>query len=130
MFTILRRRGNQSKFDIAEIASELVHCHGRCEPLSVLFEWSEVSFWPFEAPSAIAVRDWKQRALSISRAAILHNPKLTRHVAILSALMRVCEAEVRCFHPAAYDQAVEWLSVGPQSSAFDGRQPCGDERSG
>jgi len=126
VFTVLRRRGDQSKFDIAEIVGELAHHSGGDGPLFLLFEWSEVSSWPFQAPSASAIRDWKKRAPLISRAALVHNQKLTRHAAILAALMRVCDAEVRSFHPPAYDGAVEWLAGGLNSSTFDGSEPHGD----
>jgi hypothetical protein len=109
-FTILRRQGDQSKFDVAAIANELARSNGSDQPLSLLFEWSQVNSWPFEAPSARAIRDWKQTAPLISRAAVVHDHRLTRHSAILAALMRVDGAEVRSFHPPAYDRAVAWLS--------------------
>jgi hypothetical protein len=120
-FTILRRQGDQSKFDIAAIASELAHSQGGDEPMYLLFEWSQVMSWPYEAPSAGAIREWKKRSPQISRAAVVHDHRLTRHAAILAALMRVDGAEVRSFHPPAYDRAVAWLAGEPQLSPLDGR---------
>jgi hypothetical protein len=128
--TVLPRQGDQSKFDISEIASELAHLHGGEELLSVLFQWSQVTSWPFEAPSASAIRNWKRIAPPISRAALVHNQKLTRHAAVLAALMRVRDAEVRSFHPLAQEDATEWLAGGPQSPVFDGRGSHGDHKTG
>jgi hypothetical protein len=119
-FTILRRQGDQSKFDIAAFASELPRSQEGDEPLSLLFEWSQVSSWPFEAPSAVAIRDWKKSAPRISRAAVVHDHRLNRHAAILAALMRVDGSEVKSFHPPAYDSAVAWLAGEARLSPLDG----------
>jgi hypothetical protein len=128
-FTILRRQGDQSKFDIAAFASELPRSQEGDEPLSLLFEWSQVSSWPFEAPSARAIRDWKKTAPRISRAAVVHDHRLTRHSAILAALLRVDGAEVRSFHPPAYDRAVAWLSGEAQLLPLSGSGFPRDQKS-
>jgi hypothetical protein len=116
-FFVLRRQGAQPKLDIAAIARELAHSISGGTAVRLLFDWSQVSSWPFEAPSAAAVQAWNETAPPISRAAFVHDQKWNRHAAILSALMRVGHAQVRSFRPPDYDNAIAWLEQGRQSSA-------------
>jgi hypothetical protein len=125
VLTVLRRHGEQLQFDIVEIANELTLHHGDDGSLSVLFEWSQVSSWTFEAPGAGALLEWKKTAPPISRAALVHSQKLTRHAAILAALMRVSGAEVRSFRTPECDRAVEWLAQGLFSPSLDQRRTAG-----
>jgi hypothetical protein len=125
--TILQRQGDQSKFDIGEIFGELAHSQRVGKPFLLLFEWSQVGSWPFEAPGADAIRDWKQTAPLISRAALVHTRRLTRHAAILAPLMRVRDVEVRSFYPPKHERAADWLAAGLQPSTSEGRRPHGDQ---
>ena len=118
-FLVLPRQCAQPKLDIAAIARELAHSQSGDATLRILFEWSQVSSWPFEAPSAAAVQAWHETAPPISRAAFVHDQKWNRHAAILSALMRLGHAQVRSFRPSDYDRATAWLEQGPQLPAFD-----------
>jgi hypothetical protein len=111
---VLRRQGAQSKLDIEAIARELAQLQTGDAALRVLFDWSQVDRWPFDAPSAAAIQAWNKTAPSIKRAAFVHDPKWNRHAAILSALMRISSAEVRSFHPPDADGAIEWLERDPQ----------------
>lgn len=86
---IRRRHMAQSKFDIVEIASEAARHFGGDGPLLLLFEWSQVTSSPFEAPSAGAIQHWKKMALPISRAALIHDQKRKQRAAILAAVVRV-----------------------------------------
>jgi hypothetical protein len=110
---VLSRQGPQQKLDIVAIAAELTRLESGGAALLILFEWSQISAWPFEAPSAAAILEWNASALSIARAAIVHDHKLTRHAALLAALMRVADAQVRSFHPRDLSAAVAWLEQGP-----------------
>ncbi len=113
-FVVVRREGAQPKFDIAAIASELARLQTDDAALRVLFNWSLVDRWPFEAPSAAAIRHWNNSAPTIKRAAFVHDPKWNRHAAIVSALVRIHNAEARSFHPPDHDRAIEWLEQGLQ----------------
>ncbi len=113
MLLVMRRRGPQPKLDIMAIARELAHLRTGDTPLMVLFDWSELDSWPFAAPSMTTVRSWKETVPSISSAAIVHDPKWTRHAALLAALLRVCHATVRSFVPSDYDRAIIWLEQEP-----------------
>jgi SpoIIAA-like len=106
---VTRRRGHQPKLDILVLARELAHLRTDDASLDVLFDWSKVEAWPFEGPSLAAVRAWKETVPSISRAAIVHDPKWTRHAALLAALLRVRHAVVRSFLPSDSDDAIIWL---------------------
>jgi SpoIIAA-like len=108
-FAVIRPRGLQPKLDIVAIARELAQFQAGDASLKVLFDWSELDSWPFGAPSVATVRAWKETVPSISRAAIVHDPKWTRHAALLAALLRVCDAAVRSFLPSDYDGAIIWL---------------------
>jgi hypothetical protein len=108
-FLALRRQGAQPKFDIVAIASELARLHTAGEALHVFFDWSQVSSWPFAAPSAAAIREWNKAAPLIARAAFVHDPKWNRHAAILAALLRVSDAEARSFRCVDAEKAIEWL---------------------
>ncbi len=106
---IMPRRGPQPKLDIMAIARELAQFQAGDGSLKVLFDWSELNSWPFAAPSLATVQTWKETIPSISRAAIVHDAKWTRHAALLAALLRVCHATVRSFLPSDYDGAIIWL---------------------
>jgi hypothetical protein len=109
MLFVMRRRGPQPKLDIMIIARELAHFETRDASLKLLFDWSALESWPFQGPSVATVRAWKDSVPSISRAAILHDPKWTRHAALLAALLRGCHATVRSFLPSDFDDALIWL---------------------
>jgi hypothetical protein len=109
MSFVVRRRGPQPKLDVMSIARELAQFQTADASLKVLFDWSELDSWPFEAPSLATVQAWKETIPPISRAAIVHDPKWTRHAALLAALLRVRHAAVRSFLPSDYDGAIIWL---------------------
>jgi hypothetical protein len=113
MFVLMRRHGPQPKLDIIAIARDLAPLQTNDASLQVLFDWSELDSWPFEAPSLATVQAWRDAVPSISRAAIVHDPKWNRHAALLAALLRVCDAEVRSFPPSEYDRAVTWVEQMP-----------------
>jgi len=109
----MRRRGPQPKLNIIAIARELAHFQTGYASLNVLFDWSELDSWPFEAPSPATVQAWKETVPSVSRAAIVHDPKWNRHAALLAALLRVCDAEVLSFLPSHRDGAIIWIEQEP-----------------
>ena len=113
MVFVVRLRGPQPKFNIMAIARDLANFQRSDASLKVLFDWSELDAWPFAAPSPATVQSWKETVPSISRAAIVHDPKWTRHAALLAALLRVCHAAVRSFLPSDYDRAIIWLEQEP-----------------
>jgi SpoIIAA-like len=101
------------------IARELARFRTDDAPLDILFDWSKVDAWPFEGPSLATVRAWKETVPPISRAAIVHDPKWTRHAALLAALFRVHRAVVRSFLPSDFDDAIIWL----EQKSVDERGP-------
>lgn len=107
---VLRRQDVQRKFDIAAIAGELAHYQTGDARLRILFDWSQVQCWPFEAPSAAALQAWSETTPLIARAAIVHGHKWSRHAALIAALLRMHNAEVRSFRPSDYDRATAWLA--------------------
>jgi hypothetical protein len=109
MLLVMRRRGPQPKLNIVVIARELARFRTDDAPFDIVFDWSKVDAWPFEGPSLATVRAWKETVPSISRAAIVHDPKWTRHAALLAALLRVRHAVVRSFLPSDFDDAIIWL---------------------
>src|ERR1700722_4486606 len=94
MLFVIRQRGPQPKLDIMIKARELAQFRANDASLTVLFDWSELDSWPFQGPSVATVRAWKDAVPSITRAAILHDPKWTCHAALLAALLRGCHAVV------------------------------------
>jgi hypothetical protein len=112
-FFTLRWSGVQPKLDIAAIAAELANSPSREAMTLLLFEWSKISSWPFEAPTTTAIQAWYTTAPAFSRVAFVHDPKWNRHVAILSALIRVSNGQARSFYPPDYDRAVSWLKQEP-----------------
>jgi hypothetical protein len=118
-FFVQRQQGAQQKYDINAIAGELAQCLAGDAGLRVLFDWSEVHDWPFEAPSAAAIAAWNEKAPLIARAAIVHDQTWKRHAAFLAALLWMRNAEVRSFRPSDYDKAIEWLGRGPRVMEAD-----------
>ena len=114
---VLRRAGPQPVFDLAGIAKEIARAQRDAGPPRVLFDWSRVTAWPFEAPTATAIRFWYSLAPRVSRAALIHDGDLERHAAMLSAVLRALAAEVRSF-PAGYDErAMAWLDAAREPAA-------------
>ena len=67
MLFVMRRRGPQPRLDIMVIARELAQFQPADASLKVLFDWSELDSWPFEAPSLVtSVQSWKETVPSIS----------------------------------------------------------------
>ncbi len=108
-FLTLRRRGDQSTFDIAELAAELAHARGEETRLRVLFDWSHVTTWRARTPSADVARIWSTTAPPVARAALVHDHRWTRQAALLSAVIRVASGQVRSFHPRDHEKAISWL---------------------
>ena len=75
MVSVMRMCGPQPKLDIMAIARDLANFQTSDASLKVLFDWSELDAWPFAAPSLATVQSWKETVPSISRAAIVHDPK-------------------------------------------------------
>ena len=67
---VLLRQGPQPKLDIVAIAAELARLQCGGAALRILFEWSQLSAWPFEAPSAAAIKTWNAAVPPLSRVAI------------------------------------------------------------
>jgi len=126
MVFVMRQSGPQPKLDIIAIARELARSRLGDASLKVLFDWSELDTWPFEAPSLATVQAWKEIIPSVSRAAIVHDPKWNRHAALLAALLRVGDAEVRSFLPFYRDAAIIWI----EQQLADGGEPDPGQRQG
>ena len=108
-FFILRLRGVQPMFDITAIGNELAKHQTVDGPARILFDWSQIRSWPFEPPSAASIRTWNLSAPAIALGAFVHDRKWNRHVALLAALLRVGNAEVRSFRVSDFENATAWL---------------------
>lgn len=106
---VLHRRGVHRAFDITAIASELAKLRTGERLSRILFDWSQLRSWPFEPPSAASVRVWNLTAPAIARVAFVHDPKWSRHAAVISALLRAGNAEIRSFRPCERESAIAWL---------------------
>ena len=110
---VLERRGAQPQFDVAEFASELAQPHLGEAAFLVMLDWSSVDSWAFKAPSAASIRNWRQSPPRLRRVAILHGQRWHQPAAVLSALLRIANIEVRSFHPLDRNQALAWLRRKP-----------------
>ena len=117
---ILRRDGPQAKFDLAAIAKEIARGQANAEPPRVMFDWSGVTAWPFEAPTATSIRFWYSLAPRVTRVALIHDATCDRHGSILSALMRAGGAEVKSLPPGYQERAIAWLQL-PRATAEGSR---------
>lgn len=107
---VLRRQGVQSAFDVAALGEEMTRLSQDEAAQRFLLDWSSIECWPFEAPSAAALKRWNNFAPRFRRVAIVHAPKWNQHAALLSALLRVANTEVRSFHPRDHRDATVWLN--------------------
>jgi hypothetical protein len=110
--------GNQARLDIVAMAKDLTIALREREPLGnelsrVLFDCSEVTSWPYQAPPQKSLQHWKKTVPQIFRAAFVHHRRWDRHVALLAALLRSANAEVRSFSPEQLDDAISWLASDP-----------------
>src|ERR1700683_5633758 len=108
MLLLMRRGGSQPKLDIMVIARELARFRTDDAPVDSICDWWKVDACPCERPSLATVRAWKETVPPISRAAIVHDPKWTRHAALLAALLRVRHAVGRSFLPSDFGDAISW----------------------
>ena len=127
--SVLRWQGAQSKFDVAAIAKEWAAYGGGGVALVLLVDWSQISEWPFGTPSAADIRAWDSLAPPTSRAAFVHDQRWNRHAAVLSALLRRGNAQVRSFRPPDYEKALAWLKEASQLSIRDGVPLSNDQQS-
>jgi hypothetical protein len=119
---ILRREGPQPKFDLAAIAKEIARGQANAEPPRILFDWSGITAWPFEAPTATSIRFWYSLAPRVTRAALIHDERWDRHASMLAALIRAGGAEVKSFPPGYQERAGAWLEA-PRQLAASPRPP-------
>jgi hypothetical protein len=108
------RKGDQARLDIVAVAKELTLAFKECAPVSnelprILFDWSEVTSLPYQTPSQKSLQVWRKTAPQVLRAAFVHHRRWDRQVALLAALLRSADAEVRSFSPEHLDDAVGWL---------------------
>jgi hypothetical protein len=109
-YSVSRPQGDRKDFDMAEIARELARLQTGADAQRVLFDWSQLRSWRFIAPTTAAIREWNATTPEITRAAFIHDRKWDRHVALLSALLRVKGAEVRSFRCVDAERAAAWLN--------------------
>jgi hypothetical protein len=125
-FLTQRRAGDQPQFDIKAIARELTHSlndstfSATRRPPRVLFDWAEVTSWPYKVSSQKCVQFWKEAVPPILRAAFIHDKRWDRQAAILGALLRMANTEARSFSPARLAVAVSWLASAQNSLPDDG----------
>jgi hypothetical protein len=119
---VLRREGPQPKFDLAAIAKEIARGQANAEPPRILFDWSGVTAWPFEAPTAAAIRFWYGLAPRVTRAAVIHDEQWDRHASMIAAIMRAVAAEVKSFPPGYQERALAWLGA-PRAPATRSKPP-------
>lgn len=112
-FVVSRRLGVQPTFDIAAIARELAALPGAGRELCVLLDWSCIETWPFKPAAQSAIIRWREAPPEVARVAILHDANWNRHAALLSALLRISDVEVRSFAASERAQASRWLGRRP-----------------
>jgi hypothetical protein len=116
VFFTMCQVGPQAKLDIVAIAWELsllAEEHAYDEPPRILFDWSAVTSWSYEASSRKNLRLWKETIPRISRAAFIHDRRWDRQAALLAALLRSANTEALSFLPTQLDRAIHWLTSGP-----------------
>ena len=114
VFLTRRQAGDLARFDVAAIARELtLSLQARAppsnEPPRVLFDWSGVTSWPYKASSQKDIEFWKETVPQISRVAFVHTRRWDSQAALLAALLRSANAEVRSFSPVKLNDAIGWL---------------------
>jgi len=119
-FLTRRQAGDQAPFDVAAIALELTLALQELalpnsEPPRVLFDWSAVTSWPYKATSQEGIQFWQKNVPQIFRAAFVHARRWDSQAALLAALLRSTNAEVRSFSSARLDDAISWLVSDPEA---------------
>jgi SpoIIAA-like len=119
-FLTRRQVGDEARFDVAAMARELTPALQECaspsnDPPRVLFDWSGVTSWPYKASSQKDIEFWQKTVPQIFRAAFVHARRWDSQAALLAALLRAANAEVRSFSPAHLDDAISWLVSDPEA---------------
>jgi hypothetical protein len=118
---VRRHAGDQAIFDIALMAQELALALKESEsdnqPVRVLFDWSELTSWPYRPSPQKSIQFWKGTVPKIARAAFVHSRRWDPQAALLAALLRIADAEVRSFSPRQFDDAIKWLVGDAQEFA-------------
>jgi FMN-dependent NADH-azoreductase len=74
-------------------------------------DWVEIDRWAFSVPTAGGVAEWRRARNVITRAAIVHQPRLNRPAAWLAALLREEGVQVRSWRPQNAAAAAAWLRI-------------------
>jgi SpoIIAA-like len=114
-FITRSQAGDQARFDVAAMARELTlaiqaHAAPGGEAPRVLFDWSGLTSWAYTASSQKDIAFWKATVPQIARAAVVHIRRWDNQAALLAALLRLANAEVRSFSPVQRDDAITWLT--------------------
>jgi SpoIIAA-like len=135
VFLTRGQTGDQARFDVAAMARDLMlalqaRAPASNEPPRVLFDWSGVTSWPYKASSQIDIDFWKETVPPISRAAFVHTRRWDSQAALIAALLRSANVEVRSFSPVQLDDAIHWLVREHEAVARDDEAPKPTELGG
>jgi hypothetical protein len=123
-FLARTQAGDLARFDVAAMARELrlalqARVASSNEQPRVLFDWSEVTSWPYKPSSQKDIAFWRETVPMIYRAAIVHSRRWDSQAALLAVLLRLANAEVRSFSPLRFDDAISWLTSDKEAVAKD-----------
>src|SRR5260221_5217618 len=91
----VRIHGTQSATEFGEFGQVLVETYANARRLLILLDWSALKGWDNEAAASISFQGWSVATPLIERVAIVHAPRWNRQAAVLAAMLRIQNVDVR-----------------------------------
>jgi hypothetical protein len=106
----LRVVGVQSVIEFGTFSDSLPEIVAAAKPLRVIFDWTALDGWSDKTGSAASHQKWGLTAHLIERAAIVHDRRWYRQAAVLAAVLRTRNVQVRSWRVSELSRALVWLA--------------------
>ena len=102
-------RGVQSAAEFGALSSVLPSTSSQ-RRWRILFDWTELLGWDDRRALNLSCQFWHSAADRIVRVSIVHQHRWNHQAALLAAVLRVRDVQVRSWSPRYRVQALTWLS--------------------
>jgi hypothetical protein len=106
----IRFRGAVTNREFIDLAATIAN-FGSTGRILVYLDWVGIDRWAFSVPTAGGATAWRRARNVITRAAIVHQPRLNRQAAWLAAFLREEGVQVRSWRPQNAAAAAAWLRI-------------------
>jgi hypothetical protein len=95
--------------DLSVFETALPDRHAGHQHIQVLFDWTGIEGWEPGTRQPALWPNWRAMAHPIKRAAVVHERRWNRQAALLAAMLRINQTQVRSWLPRYLPAALNWL---------------------